>query len=129
MVLRDIDASSNGDIALTDRQRQIVDSLLAESDSLRFFLRECIERDEDADLSVNEIVEAYADFCPDMGWRAMPITEVHDSLAGPMLDLFRVTKSNSIKRDGKWVRNFFGVSLKMSLDISELEMSERRAEN
>ena len=77
MVLRDIDASSNGDIALTDRQRQIVDSLLAESDSLRFFLLECVERAEGADLSVNEIVEAYAAFCPEKGWRAMPITEVH----------------------------------------------------
>lgn len=49
MVLRDIDASSNGDIQLTDRQRQIVDSLLAESDSLRFFLRDHIERAEGAD--------------------------------------------------------------------------------
>ena len=112
MVLRDIDASSNGDIALTDRQTQIVDSLLAESDSLRFFLRERIERADDADLSVNEIVEAYADFCPDMGWRAMPITEVHGSLAGLMLELFRVTKSHSIKRDGKSVRGFFGVTFK-----------------
>ena len=112
MVLRDIDASSNGDIALTDRQTQIVDSLLAESDSLRFFLRERVERDDDADLSVNEIVEAYADFCPEMGWRPMPITEVHGSLAGLMLELFQVTKSHSIKRDGKSVRGFFGVTFK-----------------
>ena len=44
MVLRDIDASENGDIALTNRQGQIVDSLLAESDSPRFFLRERVKR-------------------------------------------------------------------------------------
>ena len=112
MVLDDIDASSNGDIALTDRQTQIVDSLLAESDSLRFFLLDRVERSEGSDLSVNEVVEEYAAFCPEKGWRAMPITEVHGSLAGLMLELFRVTKSHSIKRDGKPVRGFFGVNLK-----------------
>jgi phage/plasmid-associated DNA primase len=112
MVLRDIDASSNGDIELTDRQKQIVDSLLAESDSLRFFLREHVERTEGGDLSVNEIVEAYAAFCPEMGWKAMPITEVHDSLEGLMLELFQVTKSHSLKRGGKSVRGFFGVDFK-----------------
>jgi Family of unknown function (DUF5906) len=112
MVLDDIDASSNGDIALTDRQKQIVDSLLAESDSLRFFLRERVECAEGVDLSVNEVVEAYAAFCPEMGWKAMPITEVYGSLEGLMLELFRVTKSHSIKRDGKSVRGFFGVTLR-----------------
>ena len=76
MVLRDIDQSPDGDIALTERQKGIVDSLLAESDSLRSFLRDRVERAEGADLSVNEIVEAYADFCPEMGWNPMPITEV-----------------------------------------------------
>ena len=112
LVLDDIDANSNGDIALTDRQKQIVDSLLDESDSLRFFLRERVGRAEGNDLSVKEIVEAYAAFCPEMGWKAMPITEVYNALEGLMLELFRVTKSHSIKRDDKSVRGFFGVALK-----------------
>ena len=127
MVLRDIDAKRDGDIALTDRQKQIVDSLLAESDSLRFFLLERVETARGRDLSVNEIVEAYAAFCPEMGWRPLPITEVHASLEGLMLELFQVTKSHSVKRDGKSVRGFFGVSFqKMSLDISKLENVRKR---
>ena len=48
MLLRDIDQI--GDIALTQRQAAIVDSLLAESDSLRFFLRERVERVEGSDF-------------------------------------------------------------------------------
>jgi phage/plasmid-associated DNA primase len=87
MILRDIDQSPDGDIVLTERQKGIVDSLLAESDSLRFFLRDRVERAEDADLSVGEIVEAYAEFCPDMGWNPMPITEIQHSLEGLMLEL------------------------------------------
>jgi phage/plasmid-associated DNA primase len=112
MLLRDIDASAAGEITLTARQKQIVDSLLAESDSLRFFLQKHVERAEGADVSVNEIVEVYAAFCPEKGWNPLPITEVHRSLEGLMLELFRVTKSHSIKRDGKSVRGFFGVALK-----------------
>ena len=58
MLLRDVDQT--GDIALTDQQRNIVDSLLAESDSLRGFLVARVEKAAGADITVNEIVEAYA---------------------------------------------------------------------
>jgi hypothetical protein len=110
LLLKDIDET--GDIARTEKQRTIVDRLLVESDSVRFFLQEAVEKAQDADLSVNEIVEAYAAFCPEKGWNPLPITEIHRSLEGLMLELFRVTKSHSIKRDGKSVRGFFGVTLK-----------------
>ena len=110
MLLRDI--NETGDIVLTERQRTIVDSLLAESDSLRFFLQEAVENTDGGDVSVNEIVEAYAAFCPEKGWNPLPITEIHRSLEGLMLELFRVTKSHSVKRDGKCVRGFFGVTIK-----------------
>jgi putative DNA primase/helicase len=110
MLLMDIDKT--GDIVLTERQRTIVDSLLAESDSLRLFLQEAVEKVEGGDVSVSEIVEAYATFCPENGWNPLPITEIHRSLEGLMLELFQVTKSHSVKRDGKAARGFFGVALK-----------------
>ncbi len=109
LLLRDID--EKGDIALNERQRGIVDSLLEESDSLRFFLLDRIEKGP-GDISVGELVEAYAAFCPEKGWRAMPITEVYGSLEGLMLELFQVVKSHSVKRDGKAARGFFGVGFR-----------------
>jgi phage/plasmid-associated DNA primase len=112
MVLRDIEESVDGDITLTDRQKNVVDSLLAESDSVRFFLQDRVERMVGNDLSVAEIAEAYATFCPDRGWRPLPITEVYSSLEGLMLELFQVAKTHSIKREGKSVRGFSGVALK-----------------
>jgi phage/plasmid-associated DNA primase len=112
MLLRDIDQSPDGDIVLTERQKGIVDGLLAESDSLRVFLRDCVDRAPGADVSVSELIEAYAAFCPDKGWNPMPITEVQRSLEGLMLELFQVTKSHCVQRDGKSVRGFFGVNLK-----------------
>ena len=112
MVLRDIEQSADGDLVLTERQKKIVDSLLAESDSLRFFLRQRVEKAPGADLSVSEIVEAYAVFCPEMGWQPLPITEVHASLEGLMLELFQVTKAHRVERGGKSVRGFFEVAFK-----------------
>ena len=107
MVLRDVDQT--GDIALTERHRGIVDSLLDESDSLRLFLQDRIQKSEGDDMWVNEIVEVYAVFCADKGWRPMPITEVYHSLEGLMLELFQVTKSHCVQRDGRSVRGYFGV--------------------
>jgi hypothetical protein len=110
MLLEDIDKGNN--IAMSDRQRTVVDNLLAESDSVRIFLREAVEPAEEWDLSVNEIVERYAAFCPERGWNPLPITEVQRSLEGLMLELFHITKSHCIKRDGRSVRGFFGVRFK-----------------
>jgi hypothetical protein len=97
-----------------------VDSLLAESDSLRLFLQEAVENADGMDVSVNEIAEAYATFCPEKGWNPLPITEIHRSLEGLMLELFRVTKSHSVERDGESVRGFLE-SPSSDLDISKLE--------
>src|SRR5205814_5109946 len=65
-----------GDFVLSERQRGVVDSLLAESDSLRHFLQERVVAVSWGDVVVNELVEAYAAYCPERKWQALPITEV-----------------------------------------------------
>ena len=101
----------HGDLLLTPRQLGIVNSLLEESESLRVFLTECLERNEDADLSVNEIMEAYYDFCPMRGWEALPSTAVKGQLNNLMLELFRLSQRHDIKLVTH-VRGFKGVALK-----------------
>jgi len=105
------DVAELGDISMTPRQKAVADALLEESDSLAVFLREKVKSDADGDVSVAELIEAYATFCPDRGWRSLPITEIENEIPGLMLDNFRVTKAHSISRDGKSVRGFRGVSL------------------
>jgi len=111
MVLADV--REHGDIQLTPRQTGVVDSLLAESESLRHFLIECVEVGEDCDLSVDEIVEDYAQFCPEKSWSALPLTEVHKQLSGLMLELFKVSQNHCTKRDGRSVRGFSHVRFKI----------------
>ncbi len=97
MLLQDI--KERGTISLTDAQKNIVDALLAESDSLRQFLIENVVSDENSDLTVTEIIEAYAEYCPIKGWNPKPITVIQRELERLMLELFKTTKSNSIARD------------------------------
>jgi len=97
MLLQDI--KERGTITLTEAQKNIVDALLAESDSLRQFLIENVVSDEDSDLTVTEIIEAYAEYCPIKGWNPKPITVIQRELERLMLELFKTTKSNSIARE------------------------------
>jgi P4 family phage/plasmid primase-like protien len=90
-----------GDFKLTDAQRGRVDSLLAESDSLRLFVRENLVRHEHGDVTTGEISQAYAEYCADKGWNALPTAIVERTLPDIMLDLFHVTKSHDIERNGK----------------------------
>ena len=98
-----------GDMVLTRRQHEIVDSLLAESDSLRHFLQDCLVVDDHRDVTVTELVEAYAAFCPERKWQALPITEVQSNLETLMLEIYGVTKRHDIKRNDKGQRGFSGV--------------------
>jgi phage/plasmid-associated DNA primase len=108
MVLNEI-PDEGGDLQLTTRQRELVDSLLAESDSLRYFLQERVIADSYGDLTVAEIVEAYASYCPEKKWQSLPITEVQNKLEGLMLEMYGVTKRHDIKRNDKNQRGFTGV--------------------
>ena len=109
------DVERIGDIALTPRQAGVVDSLLAESDSLRYFLNDRVERYVGGDLSIHEIVEAYAEYCPAHGWSPLPITVVQRQIEGLMLELFQTVKVNSIEREGKSAKGFRNVSFKAAL--------------
>lgn len=104
------DIEETGDIRLTPRQGGVVDSLLAESDSLRFFLRENVKCESGSDLTVSEIIQAYAHFCPDKGWDPLPESQIGRQLPSLMLELFKTVKSNSCQREGKSARGFRGVA-------------------
>ena len=87
----------------------LLDSLLAESDSLRHFLHDRVITDRNGTLTVAELVEGYGAFCPERRWQPLPITEVHEKLEGLMLELFGVTKRHDIRRNDRNQRGYAGV--------------------
>ncbi len=104
MLLKDI--HEIGDIKLDDKQKDVIIALVEESDSLRHFLQHSVVDDKNADLSVEEITEAYVKYCPAMHWNPKPITIIQRQLEDLMLELFSTSKSSSIKRDYKEVKGF-----------------------
>lgn len=113
LLFQDIDTI--GDVFLSERQKNTVERLLAESDSLRHFLQESITSNPSGNLTVNEIIEAYSAYCPDMGWNPKPLPVLHKEISALMLELFQTAKSHSIMRSGTNVRGFNKVSFKGNL--------------
>lgn len=105
------DIENYGDIFMTDRQKQVAESLLGESDSFRHFIADKITKVVGLDLTRAEIFEAYAAYCPDMGWNALPLTDQERQVAPLILELFQTAQANSIKRDGKAARGFRNIAL------------------
>jgi P4 family phage/plasmid primase-like protien len=101
------DLEQYGDIHLVERQHQAIENVLEESDSLRIFLNRCIQRAEGQDnLTVDEIVTAYLDFCVGQGWVPLSPGVVQRHLESLMLEYFASGRDKHIERDGKAQRGF-----------------------
>jgi len=100
-----------GNYQMTPRQGKIVDDLLAESQSVRHFLVDRVIKAPAKDLTVKEIVEAYAAYCPSRDWQALSPHKVQGKLLdGLMLELFGVANVHDIQRNDKDQRGFSGVT-------------------
>jgi phage/plasmid-associated DNA primase len=100
-----------GDYQLTERQRQRTENLLNESDSVRHFLQDRVARDQESDVSSEELIRGYFDYCAEKAWRAFSRREVESALPDLMLQIHRVSRSHDIQRDGKACRGYNGVLL------------------
>ena len=115
MLMEDI--SRYGDVAMSKQQADIVDALLAESESVRHFLSDSVEASKGSDLSVQEIVERYAAYCLAKGWSSKPITIVYREVDVLMLELFHCSKTHNIKRNDRSVRGYHNVQFKGEEDF------------
>jgi phage/plasmid-associated DNA primase len=111
------DYAKEGDIILTPDQKARVDALLSESDSLRLFVSNNIIKAPDPmsngtnySLTIQEIVAEYIDDCiNDKHWTPVSAEHAEKRVPNLMLELFGVTKSHSIPRNGKAKRGFWYV--------------------
>ncbi|MFT7541548.1 MAG: putative DNA primase/helicase [Gammaproteobacteria bacterium] len=107
MLLSDIDRT--GDIVLTAGQIGVVEDLLAESDSIREFLVERIEKRCGSDITVLQLRQGYAEYCADRGWAPRPESQIHGALKSLMRELFQMEQSHDLLSQGKSVRGYHGV--------------------
>ena len=107
-----------GEYVLTARQEQRVNALLAESDSVREFVRQCVETHDGSDVAVFELVKAYMVFCDSMGWEPVSARGVENVLADAMQELRWAVRRNDIERGGKSKKGFSGVRLVKAVEAA-----------
>jgi phage/plasmid-associated DNA primase len=99
-------------VFMTKEQKERVDALVFESQSLELFVSERITPDENADLSTEEIIGAYARFCRERKWKVVAVKTIERRLADLMLEFFGEQRSTHIERNKKRANGYKHVALK-----------------
>jgi P4 family phage/plasmid primase-like protien len=108
-----------GDYRLTEEQRQRTTTLLAESDSLRHFVVDCIQVNSyGMDLSTDEIVACYFDYCAKKGWAPFPTKMAQGKLVDLMLEIYHTALGTHVVRHEKRVRGYPNVEFKPNVQAS-----------
>ena len=97
---------------LTDDQNSRVEALLCESDSVRHFVSHCVEKRDSSDVTVNEMVTAYINFCETRGWQAVTVRQFESTVSDIMMEIHRASKRTDIQRNNKNQRGYANIALK-----------------
>lgn len=101
----------HGDYVLTKRQNQRVDDLLAESDSVRAFIKACVRPAIMSDATTEELVRAYRGYCEEKGWDAQTQKQVERVLPDLMMEVYGIARSHKIERMGRSLRGYNGIEI------------------
>lgn len=115
---------TTGSIIMNAEQKDRVESLLAESDSLRQFVTKVVTISEGDDVTSQELSIAYVQYCEARGWNPLPTKRVESAMPDAMTEIHRVAKRNDIKRDDghhaqKAQRGYRGIKILVTEDPEE----------
>lgn len=108
------DLAETGGMVLTSIQKDRVESLLAESDSVRDFVkRGCVKAPREAKVTSEQLLQAYVAHCEARNWTPVSGKTVGWQLPDALLEIHGATAANDIKlhKDDKAKRGFRGVAL------------------
>lgn len=94
----------NGGYVLTAGQQGRIDDLLAEAESVRYFVQECVERSEGESLKSEDLAEIYGEYCADKGWEPKPTQIFYRQLRQQMLRIHHAAQSRSTLAGGRAYR-------------------------
>jgi hypothetical protein len=104
--------NQGGNFVETPEQKLRVMHLLSESESVRYFVTECVRRVVGGPgLSTEELVTAYIDYCADRHWRPYGIKQAERAFPDIMMSVHGVHVGSNIMRNGKRARGYPHVSL------------------
>jgi P4 family phage/plasmid primase-like protien len=98
-VLRD--AEEHGRLVMSPAQSGRIEALLNESESVKHFVRtalEVLDKEMRVDVTTEELVEAYREFCAERGWNALADTTFLNQLPDLVLRIHSLSQSRDIQR-------------------------------
>jgi hypothetical protein len=105
----------SGNFKETKTQQGRIDHLLAESESIKYFVTERIcGVSGGVGLSTEELVTAYIDYCADRQWRPYGIKQVERKLPDLMMSIHGVHVGANVIRNKKRVRGYPNVAFKVT---------------
>jgi P4 family phage/plasmid primase-like protien len=104
-----------GDYVFSEKQKERVEVLLAESDSVREFVRTCVRpARREQEITVEQLVLAYQTFCTHNDWHPVAPATVERQLPDLISTIHGVHKRNDIKSDEGARRGFKGIECEVS---------------
>ncbi len=116
------DIEECGDIKLTAAQKDRVESLLAESDSVRDFVRRgCAKAKTSETVTGEALGAAYVTYCERRGWSPMPSKVVERILPDALLEIHQAARSNDITAyiGAKAQRGYRGLRIREAGEIKD----------
>jgi len=107
-----------GHIQLSVGQKQRVDALLCESDSVRHFVSKCVVENPTGDVTVAELLTAYNEFCEAQGWQAVTVHQFESQVCDHMVAIHHAHKRTDIRRNDKNQRGYARVSLQTADSVA-----------
>jgi hypothetical protein len=95
-----IELKEHGNFRLSAEQIQRIEQFLTESEALRFFVEEEIERKDGSDLESFDIAEAFIIFCNEREWTALTIRQIEGRLRDLMLEIHHSAYASKTRRAG-----------------------------
>jgi phage/plasmid-associated DNA primase len=106
------DEAARGDLVLTAEQQARIESLLTQSEGFRTFLTGELVAADGEDISVEELMEAYAKYARGKSWRVPNRRALQEQAQDLMLEIWGIARSNSVERNEKNVRGYRGIRLR-----------------
>jgi P4 family phage/plasmid primase-like protien len=106
------DMDNHGFLKLSERQQQRVATLLHDSDSVLTFVEQGLSRQDDGDVSSEELLLGYYALCKTKNWKPVSGHSFQTQLPDLLCERFRQCRRNDIQREGKSVRGYKGIVLK-----------------
>ncbi len=101
----------HGTYVLTQEQEARIERLVSESNSVQEFVRAWLTPEPRINVTTNELVEAYMEFCQERQWHPLPAHTVQRQLPDAMMEVHHVAPRHDVGRGGSDHRGYDGINI------------------